>query len=112
MTEIDWPARAFEAERPHLRAVAYRMLGSTGEAEDAVQEAWLRLQRTDAEGIENLRRLADHGGRADRAEHAALARDPRASSPSSACRTRSSTRSTAPTPSTRRCSPTRSGSPC
>jgi RNA polymerase sigma factor (sigma-70 family) len=55
MTEIDWPARAFEAERPHLRAVAYRMLGSTGEAEDAVQEAWLRLQRSDAEGIENMR---------------------------------------------------------
>jgi len=38
----------------HLRAVAYRMLGSLGEADDAVQEAWLRLNRTDAEGIRNL----------------------------------------------------------
>ncbi len=55
MSEIDGPAQAFEAERPHLRAVAYRMLGSTGEAEDAVQEAWLRLQRSDAGEIENLR---------------------------------------------------------
>jgi RNA polymerase sigma-70 factor (ECF subfamily) len=54
MTEIDWPA-AFEAERPHLRAVAYRMLGSTSEADDAVQEAWLRLDRSDAGEIENLR---------------------------------------------------------
>jgi RNA polymerase sigma factor (sigma-70 family) len=54
MTEADWPARAFEGERPRLRAVAYRMLGSTSEADDAVQEAWLRLDRSDAEAIENL----------------------------------------------------------
>jgi RNA polymerase sigma factor (sigma-70 family) len=54
MTETDWPARAFEEERPRLRAVAYRMLGSTSEADDAVQEAWLRLDRSDAEAIENL----------------------------------------------------------
>jgi RNA polymerase sigma factor (sigma-70 family) len=54
MTETDWPARAFEQERPRLRAVAYRMLGSTSEADDAVQEAWLRLDRSDAEAIENL----------------------------------------------------------
>jgi RNA polymerase sigma-70 factor (ECF subfamily) len=54
MTEADWPARAFEEERPRLRAVAYRMLGSTSEADDAVQEAWLRLDRSDAEAIENL----------------------------------------------------------
>ncbi|HVV91593.1 MAG TPA: sigma-70 family RNA polymerase sigma factor [Solirubrobacterales bacterium] len=46
--------RAFEEQRPHLRAVAYRMLGSTGEADDAVQEAWLRLDRSDAAAIENL----------------------------------------------------------
>jgi RNA polymerase sigma factor (sigma-70 family) len=54
MTETDWPARAFEQERLRLRAVAYRMLGSTSEADDAVQEAWLRLDRSDAEAIENL----------------------------------------------------------
>jgi RNA polymerase sigma factor (sigma-70 family) len=54
MTETDWPAEAFEQERPRLRAVAYRMLGSTSEADDAVQEAWLRLDRSDAEAIENL----------------------------------------------------------
>lgn len=54
MTDGDAIARAFEAQRPHLRAVAYRMLGSTGEADDAVQEAWLRLSRADAAAIENL----------------------------------------------------------
>jgi RNA polymerase sigma factor (sigma-70 family) len=54
MIENDLPARAFEEQRPHLRAVAYRMLGSTSEADDAVQEAWLRLDRSDASEIENL----------------------------------------------------------
>src|SRR6185437_1996221 len=54
MNEADWPTGAFEEQRPRLRAVAYRMLGSTAEADDAVQEAWLRLQRVDAEEIENL----------------------------------------------------------
>jgi DNA-directed RNA polymerase specialized sigma24 family protein len=48
MNDADWPARQFEEQRPHLRAVAYRMLGSTSEADDAVQEAWLRLNRNDA----------------------------------------------------------------
>jgi RNA polymerase sigma-70 factor (ECF subfamily) len=47
-------ARAFEAHRGHLRAVAYRMLGSASDADDAVQEAWLRLSRTDESAIENL----------------------------------------------------------
>ena len=47
-------AQEFEAQRPRLRAVAYRMLGSLSEAEDAVQDAWLRLSRTDTSDVENL----------------------------------------------------------
>ena len=54
MDEHDWLAERFEAHRPHLRAVAYRMLGSASEADDAVQEAWLRLSRSDTDGVENL----------------------------------------------------------
>src|SRR5215204_2665518 len=50
----DWLAQRFEEHRSHLRAVAYRMLGSISEADDAVQEAWLRLSRSDTSGIENL----------------------------------------------------------
>jgi len=53
-TDSEWLAERFEEQRPHLRSVAYRMLGSLSEADDAVQEAWLRLSRTDADGIENL----------------------------------------------------------
>jgi RNA polymerase sigma factor (sigma-70 family) len=52
--EREWLAERFEAHRGHLRAVAYRMLGSLAEADDAVQEAWLRLSRADASGVENL----------------------------------------------------------
>jgi RNA polymerase sigma factor (sigma-70 family) len=52
--ERDWLAERFEEHRTHLRAVAYRMLGSLSEADDAVQEAWLRLSRTDASEVENL----------------------------------------------------------
>lgn len=48
-------ARGFEAHRGHLRSVAYRMLGSLSEADDAVQESWLRLSRADTSGVENLR---------------------------------------------------------
>ena len=48
-------AEPFEEHRPHLRAVAYRMLGSVSETEDAVQEAWIRLSRTDISDVENLR---------------------------------------------------------
>jgi RNA polymerase sigma-70 factor (ECF subfamily) len=51
----EWLARQFEAHRPHLRAVAYRMLGSLTEADDAVQDAWLRLGRADTNEVENLR---------------------------------------------------------
>src|SRR6266567_9196796 len=54
MNEHDWLAERFEENRPHLRAVAYRMLGSASEADDAVQEAWLRLSRAGASGVENL----------------------------------------------------------
>jgi RNA polymerase sigma factor (sigma-70 family) len=54
VNERDWLAARFEENRAHLRAVAYRMLGSLSEAEDAVQEAWLRLSRTDTSGVENL----------------------------------------------------------
>ncbi|HTV55465.1 MAG TPA: sigma-70 family RNA polymerase sigma factor [Terriglobia bacterium] len=54
MGERDWLAERFEENRSHLRAVAYRMLGSPSEADDAVQESWLRLSRSDASGIENI----------------------------------------------------------
>jgi RNA polymerase sigma factor (sigma-70 family) len=50
-----WLAERFEANRPHLRGVAYRMLGSVSEADDALQEAWIRLSRTDTSDVENLR---------------------------------------------------------
>src|SRR4051795_2181849 len=54
MDERDWLAGEFEEHRTRLKAVAYRMLGSLSEADDAVQDAWLRLSRSDAEEIENL----------------------------------------------------------
>jgi RNA polymerase sigma-70 factor (ECF subfamily) len=55
MDASEWQAEQFERHRAHLRAVAQRMLGSAGEADDAVQEAWLRLNRTDASQLENVR---------------------------------------------------------
>jgi RNA polymerase sigma factor (sigma-70 family) len=54
MDERDWLARQFEEHRPRLRAVAYRMLGSLSEADDAVQDSWLRLSRSDTSAIDNL----------------------------------------------------------
>jgi RNA polymerase sigma-70 factor (ECF subfamily) len=54
MEDHEWLAKRFEENRAHLRAVGYRMLGSLSEADDAVQEAWLRLSRSDISGIENL----------------------------------------------------------
>jgi RNA polymerase sigma factor (sigma-70 family) len=52
--ESEWPARGFEAHRVRLRAVAYQMLGSLADADDAVQETWLRLARSDTSGVQNL----------------------------------------------------------
>lgn len=54
MSEHEWLAERFEAHRDHLRAVAYRILGSLSEAEDAVQECWLRLSRSDTSDVGNL----------------------------------------------------------
>jgi RNA polymerase sigma factor (sigma-70 family) len=54
MDHANWVTEQFEASRPRLRAVAYRMLGSRAEADDAVQEAWLRLARDDRSDVENL----------------------------------------------------------
>ena len=54
MDERDWLAERFQEHRPRLRAVAYRMLGSTSEADDALQEAWIRLSRSKAGEIDNL----------------------------------------------------------
>jgi RNA polymerase sigma factor (sigma-70 family) len=54
MDDQDWLAERFEEHRPRLRAVAYRMLGSLSEADDAVQDAWLRISRADISNVENL----------------------------------------------------------
>jgi RNA polymerase sigma-70 factor (ECF subfamily) len=54
MNEQEWLAERFQEQRPHLRAVAYRMLGSISEAEDALQESWLRVSRSDTGGVHNL----------------------------------------------------------
>jgi RNA polymerase sigma-70 factor (ECF subfamily) len=56
MDDRNWLVQKFEENRTHLRALAYRMLGSLGDADDAVQETWLRLNRSDAKGIDNLGR--------------------------------------------------------
>jgi RNA polymerase sigma-70 factor (ECF subfamily) len=55
MDEREWLVEHFEEHRPHLRAVAYRMLGSLAEADEAVQDAWLRVSRAGADGVENFR---------------------------------------------------------
>ena len=55
MSDQDWLTERFEAHRGHLRGVAYRMLGSLAEADDAVQESWIRLSRSDTSDVENLR---------------------------------------------------------
>jgi RNA polymerase sigma factor (sigma-70 family) len=55
MNDQDWLAERFETDRAHLRGIAFRMLGSLTEADDAVQEAWMRLSRTDTSDVENLK---------------------------------------------------------
>ena len=70
MTE--WFAERFEENRAHLSRVAYRMLGSLDDAEDAVQEAWLRFSRSENSGIENIGGVAHYGERANLSGHAAL----------------------------------------
>ena len=55
MDQTQWQAEQFEANRAHLRAVAQRILGSAAEAEDAVQETWLRLSGADATAVQNMR---------------------------------------------------------
>ncbi len=55
MDDRDWLAQRFEENRTHLRSVAYRMLGSLSEAEDALQEAWLHLSRSEKRSVENLK---------------------------------------------------------
>ena len=77
MTDQQWLAERFEEYRPHLRSVAYKMLGSLTEADDAVQDAWLRVSRSDTSEVENLGAwlttivarvapLTDHGRRGAR----------------------------------------------
>ena len=53
-TDHDWLAEQFDGLRPRLRTIAYRMLGSVSDSDDAVQEAWLRLSRADSAAVENL----------------------------------------------------------
>jgi RNA polymerase sigma-70 factor (ECF subfamily) len=57
MPTPEWLVEQFEQHRAHLRAVAYRMLGSASEVDDAVQESWIRLGRTDVSDVQNLRAL-------------------------------------------------------
>ena len=73
MTDQEWLAERFEQHRSRLRAVAYRMLGSLSEADDAVQDAWLRVSRAEVSEVENFGGVADHDRGPRGVEHAALA---------------------------------------
>jgi DNA-directed RNA polymerase specialized sigma24 family protein len=72
--EREWLAERFEQHRARLRAVAHRILGSIGEAEDAVQDAWLRRHSADTTEVENLDAWLDHGRGTGLPEHAARTR--------------------------------------
>jgi hypothetical protein len=100
--ERDWLAARFQAHRPRLRAVAYRMPGSTSEADDAVQEAWIRLSRANAGAIDNLEAWLASAVGGWRPTCAAPASRGASSHRRRTCRTRSWTAPTASTPSTRR----------
>ena len=76
MDENDWLADRFEQHRAHLRAVAYRMLGSLTDADDAVQEAWMRLSRADTSDVKNVRGWRSTGMSPIRSSAAARAADP------------------------------------
>ena len=82
MDEEQWLAEQFEEHRGHLRAVAYRMLGSLTEADDAVQDTWLRLSRSGARPGAGPARVADHGRGQGLPEHAAGAERPARKKPS------------------------------
>ena len=112
MDHETWQTEQFEAQRPQLRAVAYRMLGSVSEAEDAVQEAWLRLSRSDDAAIANLAGWLTTVVARISPRHAALAPlAARGRRRQLAARADRRPRTT-PAPSSRPCSPTRSGSRC
>ena len=112
MDEGDWLVERFQTHRAHLHAVAYRMLGSLSEADDAVQEAWLRLSRAGTGGVDDLGRwlttvvaqvcLDMLRSRAARREEPL----------GCTCPTRSSAAPMRPTPSRRRCWAMRSGWRC
>ena len=71
MVGDQWLAERFEEQRPHLRAVAYRMLGSLSEADDAVQEVWLRLSHADTGDVQPLE-AGEHAGREVAPHHGRL----------------------------------------
>ena len=111
MGDCDWLAARFEEHRSRLRAVAYRMLGSLSEADDAIQETWLKLSRTDASGIDNLGAGSRPSLRGSawtccvRARHGANSPWPHLPEPVASTEA-------GPTPSTKRCWPIQSVSRC
>ena len=112
MSDRDWLAEQFEEHRAHLRRVAYRMLGTIDDSDDAVQEAWLRLSRTDSAAIENLGGwLTTVVGRVC-LDMLRARRSRREDYVGSWLPEPVVTVGTRATPSRKRCSPTRSGSRC